>query len=757
MLKRRAGSSAARCVAAVAGSLLVLTVMLSASANAAGASAGYIGLHDSGPSVSGALHSGWAAATGAISSAPQAGALFACKSSRSLPRRFSPARARLPVANQWVTSGLSHSLLGDFRKLSSDSLPPGSGQAGLRTARFAGAVARSPGMRGGPFCVDDKQPVGVTLRGEMIFPPVAAAGSARSASAQDACGGRRAADGLYFLADSIGCVASGGQVGWARDGASIWAHAGTGLDACGGHTALITLDGRKLRRYHYHLRKGWPYTLGCFRSKPSTNWVLPRPKGLGVLRAQPVVPDPEVGTTPAPPVAPDPGVAPTPAPTAVSSVPEIVPAFNASVTDYALRCAAGQSTEFQIQLPDGVVASVNSGAGRRGQFTESVPLGYGERMRLNVNGGREYSFRCLPPDFPAYSAELTGQPQAAGYLVTPGFAFVGSSPYAVIFDSSGVPIWWYRYDAGPIDAKLLASGNVVAYVVRGGGNGAYEERTLGGAFVREMRTVGVTADFHDVQVTEAGTHLMLSYVNRDHVDLTQFGGGSDDSVLDAVIQEIAADGSLLWSWNSKDHVELSETGRWWQAAIGGGAAPWDIAHINSVEEAGDGNLVLSARHLDAVYKIDRTSGAVIWKLGGTSTSKSLEVSGTTRTGLGGQHDARVLADGTLTVHDNQTGLGAPRALRFRIDESAMTATVVEEISDSATPSSGCCGSARRLPGGNWVVEWGGNTLLAELRPDGSPVLRISHPSGLSYRAIPLLQGEIPFADVRSGMDQIAAG
>ena len=751
MLKPRSRSIIAHWIAAAVGSLVGLAMVLSVSANAAGISSGYIVPHDGGAGVSNALIPGNVAAVGRISSAPQAGALFACRSASSLPRRFSPARQRLPAVNEWLSSGLLQELSGDLRKLRSDSVPAASGSAELRTASFAGSVARSPAIRGGPFCVDDKQPIGVTLRGEMIFPPVAAAGSTRSVSAEGACGGRRTSDGMYYLADSIGCPASSGQVGWARDGASIWARPATGLDACGGHTTLITLDGRKVRRYHYHLTKGWPYTLGCFRSKPSTKWGVARPKGLASVRTATVAPDP------APPIVPDPGIGANPAPASVSSDPEMVPSFNASVTDYALRCSADRSTDFQIQLPDGVVASVNSGPERSGRFTESVPLHYGERMRLSVNGGSEYSFRCLPPDFPAYSAEVTGQPQAAGYLATPGYAFPGASPYAVIFNANGVPIWWYRYDGGPFDAKLLASGNIVAYVVRGGGGGAYEERTLGGALVREMRTVGVHTDFHDLQVTRAGTYLMLSYVQRDHVDLTEFGGGADASVLDAVIQEVAADGSLLWSWNSKDHVALSETGRWWQSGIDNGYGTEDIAHINSVAEDLDGNLIFSARHLDAVYKIDRTSGAVIWKLGGTPTSKSLAVSGTTRPNIGGQHDARILSDGTLTVHDNQTGLGAPRVLRFKIDESAMTATVVEEISDSAAPSSGCCGSARRLPGGNWVVEWGGGTLLSELRPDGSPVLRISHPSGLSYRAVPLLDGEIPFARLRSGMDQIAAG
>jgi hypothetical protein len=36
-------------------------------------------------------------------------------------------------------------------------------------------------------------------------------------------------------------------------------------------------------------------------------------------------------------------------------------------------------------------------------------------------------------------------------------------------------------------------------------------------------------------------------------------------------------------------------------------------------------MLLSFRHLDAVYKIDRRTGEVVWKLGGTQTPESLEL------------------------------------------------------------------------------------------------------------------------------------
>jgi hypothetical protein len=187
----------------------------------------------------------------------------------------------------------------------------------------------------------------------------------------------------------------------------------------------------------------------------------------------------------------------------------------------------------------------------------------------------------------------------------------------------------------------------------------------------------------------------------------------------------------------------------------GGGVAYDLAHINSVEPAGD-SVVISLRHLDAIFKVSRATGAIEWKLGGTRTPESLDVVGEPEGSyvFSGQHDARLQPDGTLTVHDNRTAKKVgPRALRYRIDEAARTATKVEEIVDPGAVDSLCCGSARRLPGGNWVVSWGYNPLVRELSPKGKLVFGLRFGGGLfSYRAVPVRPGELSLRSLRTGMD-----
>jgi hypothetical protein len=168
--------------------------------------------------------------------------------------------------------------------------------------------------------------------------------------------------------------------------------------------------------------------------------------------------------------------------------------------------------------------------------------------------------------------------------------------------------------------------------------------------------------------------------------------------------------------------------------------------------------VISTRYTDALYRIDRATGRVDWKLGGTHTPESLAIAGDPRYGattFGGQHDARVLPDGTVTVYDNGTDRGRPpRDLRYRIDAQARTATLLEQLTDPEVTSSDWGGGTRKLPGGNWVTAWCHRQLVTEMTPSGKLVFRLVLVRRSSYRVYPVLPGRLSAATLRSGMDRM---
>jgi hypothetical protein len=429
----------------------------------------------------------------------------------------------------------------------------------------------------------------------------------------------------------------------------------------------------------------------------------------------------------------------------------LAPRFDPEVSDYTLRCD-GSPLEVSGRTAAGATTSIDGQAPAGGPFQALVPLQANQEFGFSLDEDgqqREYHVRCLPSDFPVLDYERLLEPRHQFYVFTTNVA-APAGHYVVVFDDRGVPVWWYDEGPKPSDAKVLDDGTLAWFQSEESG---YAIRQLDGTLVRTVGFVGGPSDFHELRKLENGNFLITSYLPRQHADLTAFGGGSDDSVIDGVIEEIGPAGEQLWKWSTEDHVGLAETGRWWPQALKSPAR--DIVHINAVEADEEDNAILiSLRHTDGVYKIDKATGQVIWKLGGTWTPKSLAVVGDPEGAypLGGQHDVRLQADGTITIHDNNTNQpGPPRAVRYQIDEASHTATMVEQVIDPDVPSSFCCGSARRYGDGSWLMSWGGQPLITEFNGLGERTFRLEISGGFSYRAVAAPNGVLSAAALRAGM------
>jgi hypothetical protein len=460
---------------------------------------------------------------------------------------------------------------------------------------------------------------------------------------------------------------------------------------------------------------------------------------------RPVAPAPPLGADGA---APAPAPAPAPRPSgSVSTMPPLSPAYDPAVPDYTVACEPGRSVRV-VAAGEGVTID-GASTGER-----TLALSAGQSFRFSVDG-REHSVRCLPRDWPGWTVTRDGRPQVEWIVLTPRAGAVG---YTVIADDHGVPVWWRAGTAPLQDGRVLPDGSVAVGRVtdESYGRHPYERVALDGTSLGTLDTVGSSADPHDLELLPNGNALMLRYVRRDHVDLTSLGGPADASVLDGEVQEVTPRHELVWSWNSADHIATAET-TWPLAQVvarNDGDDVYDLVHLNSIQADGDG-VLLSARHADALYRIRRGDGAIDWKLGGAPRAESLDfLAGSFGPAdLGGQHQARRLPDGTITLHDNGTRKGRPpRALRLAVDPLARTATILERVVDPRVRGSICCGGATRLPGGDWLVSWGYARTITELTAAGRPVLTLTLDAGFSYRAQSVPSTLVSRAALRAGMD-----
>lgn len=469
----------------------------------------------------------------------------------------------------------------------------------------------------------------------------------------------------------------------------------------------------------------------------------------------------------------------TPAPVlTMVATPGLYPAFNPSVTDYVVRCN-NSPVRLSVTVPSGTEVEIGGHGDHHRSFSTTVPLATDgsftvTAVNLLASGGSgSYFVRCLPPDFPNFVSSVPGHPQAQYYMVmaVPVSLLGPSTPpneYMALFDNDGVPVWWRAITDKAIDATLLSNGDPAEVSTL---NQRVEEYSLTGNAVRTVAPDnGGGVDLHEVQLLPNGNYLLASVVPRSGEDLSFMGGPARATVADPVVKEVTPNGTVVWSWDTAAHIPVTEAApSWWSTDLasntGGGLGyqGYDIYHFNSADITGN-QILISYRQLNAVYAVNMATGAIIWKLGGT-----LRLDGTSLTvlddpvglpTLAGQHDARFDGNASsITVHDDGTNANrGPRAVRFQINVAAKTATLVEQITDPLVTSSFCCGSARKLPGGDWVMSWGFSNIVTEFNAANQRqfLLEWTDPGMFSYRAVPVLPGVLNRAELRADMNAEAA-
>jgi hypothetical protein len=240
---------------------------------------------------------------------------------------------------------------------------------------------------------------------------------------------------------------------------------------------------------------------------------------------------------------------------------------------------------------------------------------------------------------------------------------------------------------------------------------------------------GRSMDLHALTVTPEGTALFTCYPEAVPADLSSIGGSSEGRILQSIIQEVdIASGRLLFEWRSLQHIPMSGS----QESVG---EPFDYLHVNSVQLLPDGNLLVSARHTWALYKLDRRTGAVVWTLGGEHGQFDMGPG----TGFAWQHDARQQSDRVLTLFDNGSNGGIKtehqsRGLLLDVDESRRRVTLRTAYTSPARLSAGSMGSIQVLPSGRMLVGWGVASHTTEFAADGGPLFDFALPAGIySYR------------------------
>jgi hypothetical protein len=267
---------------------------------------------------------------------------------------------------------------------------------------------------------------------------------------------------------------------------------------------------------------------------------------------------------------------------------------------------------------------------------------------------------------------------------------------------------------------------------RGYGEGSW---VIADASYREIARIhageGLKGDLHELQLTDQGTALIPIY-HAVKQDLRPVGAYADGETVDSIIQEVdIASGKVLWEWHSLDHVDITESHAGPPQKT---RFPYDYFHINSIDVDTDGNLLVSARNTWTIYKLDRKTGDVLWRLGGYRSDFALGDG----VRFAWQHDARRQPDGTITLFDNESTPKVgdhSRVLRLTVDEATRKVTVARVFEHPDGLLAFAEGNAQALPGGQTFVGWGMGRRVSELGRDGQLLFDVKLPEDAdTYRA-----------------------
>lgn len=287
------------------------------------------------------------------------------------------------------------------------------------------------------------------------------------------------------------------------------------------------------------------------------------------------------------------------------------------------------------------------------------------------------------------------------------------------------------------------------------------DRTL--SPVRQVRAqYGIAnLDQHETWISPDGTAAMVISYNPEAFDLSAQNITTGQGwIQNSVFQKIDVEtGDLLFSWSPIEHVDLSEGYVLPNSTevVGSGLSPqspWDYFHLNSIDEhPEDGHYLLSARHVNAVYKIDGETGEVIWRLGGRLSDFEFEDG----LNFSSQHDARWLSSNAsadvISLFDN-----ASNGFQMTAERSQGMILILEHDSNPPrvrqlksypspddAPLSNSQGNLQLLNPDDWenshaFAGWGNNPYITEHDASGRIIFQAnveasdSNTSPMNYRA-----------------------
>lgn len=387
-----------------------------------------------------------------------------------------------------------------------------------------------------------------------------------------------------------------------------------------------------------------------------------------------------------------------------------------------------------------------------------------------INSPQVWSFVSEPDLHPMKITVNTFQPgTSSGFVFLAPYGFSSDATYgqsgSLMVDSTGNPIWFR-----PLPSPNLMNTDFRVQTFHGKPVLTFWQGTLatppaytnapGGSsepgscyYILDntyaiIKTIsaqkGFISDIHEFLLTPRNTALFLS-TKTVPMDLTPYGGPKHGFIQDFAIQEIDLHtNELLFFWDALEHIPLTDS---YQSASSATSSDniWDVYHLNSIGLTDDvDDIIVSSRSTWTIYRINKPTGDIVWRLGGKQSSFTIASDGE----FSWQHDARFLPNNRVSLFDdNSDGSSDPEppshGLILQLDLNNMIASVYRTYYHDPNISAASQGNLQSLSNGNKFIGWGQSPYYSEYNEagntEGNPALNLLYAAQIpstnySYRA-----------------------
>lgn len=271
---------------------------------------------------------------------------------------------------------------------------------------------------------------------------------------------------------------------------------------------------------------------------------------------------------------------------------------------------------------------------------------------------KKYYINTIPSDFPKY--KTTGKSSTNGNYYIVSYNSINNNKYMYELDSSGNLIYYKRTDNIIANYKKIKTDKVrYTYIElpeeHNQNNNNHYDFVILDENHNEIDRVNYNdeygVDIHDAIYINDGHYIIAVQIDKEVNNFPEEIYGKNNMIVqDAIIAEVK-NGEILWQFDSIDYDYF------YKYYNPSNVIEPDVSedyygnymHFNSMTiDPKDGNLLVSFRNICEIVKIDRSTGKVIWQMGGKGDEFGL----TKDQKFYYQHNISFIDNNILLLYDN---------------------------------------------------------------------------------------------------------